>query len=61
MQQLKISFFQLQTLKNALLFRTFFRKKVGACPTLTPLPHPDHYKIIFCPPLAKVLVGPLTT
>jgi len=22
-------------------------------------PHPDHYKILYCPPLAKVLVAPL--
>ena len=56
MQQLKISFSRLQTLKNALLFKKIFQEGGGKPPFTPP---PDHYKIIFCPPLAKVLVAPL--
>ena len=54
MQQLKISFFRLQTLKKALLFLKNFRK--GGEPPLNP-PRPLQNNIF--PPLAKVLVAPL--
>ena len=50
MQQLKISFFRLQTLKKALLFLKNFRKGGGT-------PRPLQNNIL--PPLAKVLVAPL--